>query len=500
MPVPPPSFVAFAKRVLRLQFTPQQFVYALVAFDGWDPEQLAGDDRAIAAQLFGPGVLRIPHGARRILISRFGRDSGKTLLAAAFLVYRALFADVSHCGPGDIPAAVTVSLRLSSAGLALKAATALVDACPEIARRKRNLDGKAREAGSLGFSLVRYDGVLVQVMTLPKGAGGGALRGFSLVSLLVDEAEFVNMAGSDAAVTDAALINAAMPRLLVGGKIILASTPWPSGSETARLFNANRNNPTSALAVHGSTVFLRNYDPETVGKVAAERARDAQNCKREFDAEETAIGVVFDDSWWRFWHEQEGIPSPHDPSGQTMCPLFPALGFSFQSWDCAFKGAETSDYVVGGVIRTYAGGVYVARDLVRARLTFSRTLNAMLALSAAHPEAVEVLVEDAANGAAVCDALKDDLPGLKLVKPLGGKEARAAAGSPAIAAGRVYLPHPDIAPWVPDFIAEHRAFPHGDNDDQVDFLSQALIRLRLTGWDAMRAAMANVFDGPEAGL
>lgn len=64
------------------------------------------------------------------------------------------------------------------------------------------------------------------------------------------------------------------------------------------------------------------------------------------------------------------------------------------------------------------------------------------------------------------------------VPPDGGKEARAAAVSPLVEAGNVYLPHPKQAPWVEQFLHEATAFPLGANDDQVDALTQALLRLR----------------------
>ena len=54
--------------------------------------------------------------------------------------------------------------------------------------------------------------------------------------------------------------------------------------------------------------------------------------------------------------------------------------------------------------------------------------------------------------------------------------ARAAAVSPMIESGNVYLPHPQIAPWVTGFIEECAAFPNGAHDDQVDAATQALLR------------------------
>jgi len=87
------------------------------------------------------------------------------------------------------------------------------------------------------------------------------------------------------------------------------------------------------------------------------------------------------------------------------------------------------------------------------------------------------LIEDKANGPAVIATLRDRIPGLIAVEPEGGKVVRVHAVTPTVEAGNVFLPHPNIAPWVWGLIDECAAFPAGANDDQVDAMSQALIRL-----------------------
>src|SRR5690606_6581167 len=52
------------------------------------------------------------------------------------------------------------------------------------------------------------------------------------------------------------------------------------------------------------------------------------------------------------------------------------------------------------------------------------------------------LVEDAANGTAVIDTLKDKIPGIKAITPRGPKEMRARAVTPEIESGHVALPYP----------------------------------------------------------
>jgi predicted phage terminase large subunit-like protein len=75
--------------------------------------------------------------------------------------------------------------------------------------------------------------------------------------------------------------------------------------------------------------------------------------------------------------------------------------------------------------------------------------------------------------------LAHEIPGLLPVNPSGGKIARAQAISPLVEAGNVYLPHPQWAPWVNDFIEECAAFPNGAHDGQLDAMTQAILRWHL---------------------
>ena len=143
-----------------------------------------------------------------------------------------------------------------------------------------------------------------------------------------------------------------------------------------------------------------------------------------------------------------------------------------QSWDCTFKDAQSSDYVVGQVWARKGSSRYLL-DQVRGRMSFTETLRAIRSLSAKWPPAIRKLVEDKANGTAVIDVLRKEIPGLIPVEPEGGKIVRANAVTAVAEAGNIYLPDPSIAPWVHDFVEEHAVFPNGANDDQVDAQTQA---------------------------
>jgi predicted phage terminase large subunit-like protein len=184
----------------------------------------------------------------------------------------------------------------------------------------------------------------------------------------------------------------------------------------------------------------------------------------------------------------------------------PPSSFSemIQSWDCAFKDTRSSDFVVGQVWGVSGAGRYLL-DQVRGQMSFTRTLEAIRQTSAKYPETHRKLVEDKANGTAVIDTLKSEIPGLVAVQPEGGKEARAHAISAFVEAHNVYLPAEAL--WVSNFIEEHAAFPNGAHDDQVDALTQALnyirgrsVRLALVeqGLEELAARDATKIVTPEA--
>jgi predicted phage terminase large subunit-like protein len=83
-----------------------------------------------------------------------------------------------------------------------------------------------------------------------------------------------------------------------------------------------------------------------------------------------------------------------------------------------------------------------------------------------------VLVEDAATGTALVQELREMIPGIIAVKPVGDKASRMAVASAKFEAGQVFLP--ERANWLPDLEAELFAFPGGRHDDQCDSISQAL--------------------------
>ena len=153
------------------------------------------------------------------------------------------------------------------------------------------------------------------------------------------------------------------------------------------------------------------------------------------------------------------------------------------SWDMAFKGTTTSDFVVGQLWGRVGTNCYLL-DQARGRWDMKDTLKEFIAFCQKHPYALRKLVEDKANGPAVIAVLGNDIPGIQAVNPLGGKEARVFAIQPMIEAGNVWIPEDGIVPWTSLFVEEAANFPNTTYDDQVDAMSQALA-FWLVQWMAL---------------
>jgi predicted phage terminase large subunit-like protein len=257
--------------------------------------------------------------------------------------------------------------------------------------------------------------------------------------------------------------------------------------------------------VEGELLFSDRFDEIEVAKLETTMGKTVAEAQLQ---QRPAVegGGLYKKADWRFWARSENVPEPCvcerclkacliDPSYRNPdhvtgnhCKVMPSVGLDSQSWDMSFKDLDDSDFVAAGVWRTY-GGNYYLRDILNERLSFVRTQAAMLRWHRLYPTALDKLVEDKANGTAIIDQLKCDIPGLTPIEPLGGKYARAAAVSPLYAAGKVFLPHPDICPLVWAFISQMEEFPKGIFDDLVDMQSQELLHLRKHG-DLFSQAMA----------
>lgn len=259
------------------------------------------------------------------------------------------------------------------------------------------------------------------------------------------------------------------------GQIIMA-TSWALDDLPSRILEHFRGNPRlthlrfPAINVPGDT----GYNPDLPQGPLCPEFRSL-----EFLEQQRALCSEY---WWAALYQQ----SPRPLGGN----VFKSEGLQhyaskdlptrfdkiINSWDCTFKDTDGTDFVVGQVWGKCGANSYLL-DQVRARMSFSETVKHVVELREKWPDTREILIEDKANGPAVIDVLKAQVPGLIPIEPDGSKLARAHAVTWVWEAKNVWTPYPQITRWMPAFENEILSFPASANDDQVDAMTQALRRL-----------------------
>lgn len=176
-------------------------------------------------------------------------------------------------------------------------------------------------------------------------------------------------------------------------------------------------------------------------------------------------GTIFKPGDWKFYHV---------PPAQLASDMDEIIW----SWDCTFKGLDTSDYTAGWCIGRKGANKYLLHR-VNERLGFGDAKTKIENENKRKPFAsklIATLIEDKANGPAIIDTLLEIIPGLLAINPQGGKEARANAIQPQHQAGNLYLPSPTMPgfEWVNDVLDTFTNFPDVDFDDDVDAFTQGV--------------------------
>lgn len=263
-------------------------------------------------------------------------------------------------------------------------------------------------------------------------------------------------------------------RLAPGGAVVLVMTRWHEDDLAGRLLEAAKADGEQWEKVDLQAVAEEN---DALGREVGDVLWPERFAQEEYENTRKAVGSRL----WSALYQQHPAPDEGTILKREWWKFYkqPPTKFDevIQSWDCTFKDANSSDYVVGQVWGRVGADKYLL-DQVRAKMTLPVTMQSIRTLTAKWPNARVKLIEDKANGPAVIQMLTHEIPGLIAINPDGGKVIRAQAVSPDIEAGNVYLPDPTVAPWAHDLLEETAAFPNGANDDQVDAMTQALNRLR----------------------
>jgi predicted phage terminase large subunit-like protein len=193
------------------------------------------------------------------------------------------------------------------------------------------------------------------------------------------------------------------------------------------------------------------------------------NWNAQYQQEPTAEeGAIIKRDWWRNWEHK-------DP---------PTIKYKIQSYDTAFTKKDTADYsaiTTWGVFETEdSGDNIILLSAFKDRYEFPELRRV------AHEEYLwwrpdMILVEAKASGIPLTHELRQmGIPVVNFTPSRGNdKHVRVNSVSPLFESGKVWAPmHEHFAQEV---VEECASFPHGDHDDYVDSMTQALMRIRQGG-------------------
>lgn len=339
--VRPATFLEFVG-ALGVQLYPAQRVAAAVAFDGVQPAELEGEDRELARQLFGP-VDHVPPEARDVVAAICGGRAGKSyVLGALRLLHLGMTHPLDTLAPGEVAFGVIMAERLSLARQTLRY---IIGA----AGRSHAISQHIVTRGADALVLDRPDGKRIRFEVLPASRGGAAVRARSYFGAFLDEAAFF-FADDGYTVTDGEIFRALSPRVLPGGQLVVASTPWLESGVLYDLFRANHGDPAcaidgdvspgqsrTAVAIWAPTKLF-NLEPKIHRAVDAEYARDPENAEREFGARYVLRGAG------RYFDAVAIKRSAKErPATLAAVPMWPTIA--------ALDPGFTSDAFAGVVVR-----------------------------------------------------------------------------------------------------------------------------------------------------
>ena len=177
-------------------------------------------------------------------------------------------------------------------------------------------------------------------------------------------------------------------------------------------------------------------------------------------------GAIIKREWWKDWDRN----------------YIPALEHVIQSYDTAFLKKETADYsaiTTWGVFRESEDSPeqLILLDPIKKRVEFP-DLRRLAKEQYDYWQPETVLVEAKASGLPLTYELRQmGIPVVNYSPNRGNdKHSRVNAVAPLFESGMIWAPKDKE--FAQEVIEECAAFPHGDHDDLVDSMTQAVMRFR----------------------
>ena len=306
---------------------------------------------------------------------------------------------------------------------------------------------------------------------------GGAITGRGADLLIIDDPHSEQDALSESAMENAYEWYTSGPRqrLQPGASIVLVMTRWSTKDLTGILLKQQGDVKADEWELVEFPAILPNKKPvwpeywkiDELEKVQATLPVAKWNAQwmQKPTSEE---GALIKREWWRKWDKD----------------WVPALKHVIQSYDTAYLKKETADF---SAITTWgiftpnddSGDNLILLDSIKGRWEFPELRRRALA-NYKYWDPETVLIEAKAAGLPLTYELRQmDIPVVNFTPSKGNdKHVRVNSVAPLFESGMIWAPTQKFAEEV---IEECAAFPHGDHDDLVDSMTQAVMRCRQGG-------------------
>jgi predicted phage terminase large subunit-like protein len=287
-------------------------------------------------------------------------------------------------------------------------------------------------------------------------------------------------------------------RLQPGGAIVVVMTRWSTIDLTAKLLKQQSMDPKAdkwdvvefpAILPSGKALWPEFWKLEELEGVRA--SISLQKWQAQYMQQPTAdAGSLIKRTWWKLWTK----PKP------------PKLQYVMQSYDTAFLKTESADF---SAIQTWGvffpeegqAAALILLDAKKGRWEFPELKRVAMA-EYKYWEPETVLIEAKAAGTPLTQELRSSgIPVVNYSPSRGNdKVSRVNAVAPIFEAGQVWRPE---ANWAEEVVEEIASFPFGENDDNVDCMTQAVMRFRQGGfishpdddksWDEEKAPRQRIY-------
>ncbi len=265
-------------------------------------------------------------------------------------------------------------------------------------------------------------------------------------------------------------------RLKPRGRIVLILTRWHADDLAGRLMAGTENWTVlrlPALAEADDALGRAEGDalwPEWEDRDALQRRRAAVG--------ERAFAALYQQA------PQSASQKLFSVDAAVVLDAPPPLVAQIRGWDLAATpdgGRGDPDWTAGVKVGMTAGGDFVVLDVVRVRAGPADVERVLLNTARQDGAATQISLPQDPGQAGIwqVQSLTRALAGFPVISSpeTGAKFTRAQPAAAALQSGRLRVLR---AAWTDQFLAELRAFPDGDKDDQVDALARALAGVSVT--------------------